>query len=47
VQDLIRERSVDVARLLADENCYVYICGLKGMETGVAEAFRDICDRHG
>jgi len=47
VQDLIRERSVDVARLLADENCYVYICGLKGMETGVADAFRDICDRHG
>ena len=47
VQDLIRERSADVARLLADENCYVYICGLKGMETGVAEAFHEICDRHG
>jgi benzoyl-CoA 2,3-dioxygenase component A len=46
VQDLIRERSDDVARLLGDENCYVYICGLKGMETGVAEAFRDVCDRH-
>ena len=46
VQDLIRERSADVARLLADENCFVYICGLKGMETGVAEAFRDVCDRH-
>ncbi|HEX8011997.1 MAG TPA: benzoyl-CoA 2,3-epoxidase subunit BoxA [Casimicrobiaceae bacterium] len=46
VQELIRERSADVARLLADENCYVYICGLKGMETGVAEAFRDVCRRH-
>jgi benzoyl-CoA 2,3-dioxygenase component A len=45
VQDLIRERSEDVARLLADDNCYVYICGLKGMEAGVAEAFRDVCRR--
>ena len=46
VQDLIRERSEEVARLLADDNCYVYICGLKGMEAGVAEAFRDVCRRH-
>jgi benzoyl-CoA 2,3-dioxygenase component A len=46
VQDLIRERSADVARLLGDENCYIYICGLKGMETGVAEAFHDVCRRH-
>jgi benzoyl-CoA 2,3-epoxidase subunit A len=47
VQDLIRERSADVARLLGDENCYIYICGLKGMETGVAEAFHEVCRRHG
>jgi benzoyl-CoA 2,3-dioxygenase component A len=46
VQDLIRERSADVARLLGDENCYIYICGLKGMEAGVAEAFHDVCSRH-
>ena len=46
VQDLIRERSADVARLLGDENCYIYICGLKGMEAGVAEAFHDVCRRH-
>jgi benzoyl-CoA 2,3-dioxygenase component A len=46
VQDLVRERSEAVARLLADDNCYVYICGLKGMESGVAEAFRDVCRRH-
>ncbi len=46
VQDLVRERSEAVARLLAEDNCYVYICGLKGMETGVAEAFRDVCRRH-
>ncbi len=47
VQDRIRERAADVARLLADANCYVYICGLKGMEQGVDEAFRDACREHG
>jgi benzoyl-CoA 2,3-epoxidase subunit A len=46
VQDLIRERATDVARLLADDNCYVYVCGLKGMEDGVAQAFRDVCRQH-
>ena len=46
VQDLIRARGADVARLLKDENCYVYVCGLKGMEAGVADAFRDVCRGH-
>ncbi len=46
VQDLIRERSDAVARLLRDENSYVYICGLKGMERGVDEALRDVCRAH-
>ncbi len=47
VQDLIRARGEDVVRLLRDENSYVYLCGLKGMEEGVDDAFRDICDRQG
>jgi len=47
VQDLIRRRADDVARLLRDDQCYIYICGLKGMEEGVAEAFKEICRRHG
>ncbi len=47
VQHLIRERADKIARLLADENCYIYICGLKGMETGVEEAFADACRDHG
>src|SRR5262249_10564485 len=47
VQDLLRQRGSDVARLLEDENCYVYICGLKGMEAGVFEAFGDICAMQG
>jgi len=47
VQDLIRRRGDDVARLLRDEQCFIYVCGLKGMEEGVADAFRDICREHG
>jgi benzoyl-CoA 2,3-dioxygenase component A len=47
VQDLIRKSPEKVARMLADEHCYIYICGLKGMETGVAEAFREVCQSQG
>jgi benzoyl-CoA 2,3-epoxidase subunit A len=47
VQDLIRQRSKDVVRLLKDDNCYIYLCGLKGMESGVIEAFRDVSREHG
>jgi benzoyl-CoA 2,3-dioxygenase component A len=46
VQDLIRARGADVARLLRDDNCYVYLCGLKGMEVGVLEAFAAVCREH-
>jgi benzoyl-CoA 2,3-dioxygenase component A len=47
VQDLIRERGAKVMRLLRDENCYIYLCGLKAMEQGVLAAFRDVCSAHG
>jgi benzoyl-CoA 2,3-dioxygenase component A len=47
VQDLIRTRAADVAGMLRDENTCVYICGLKGMERGVDDAFRDACRAHG
>jgi len=47
VQDLIRTRADRVAAMLADENCYIYVCGLKGMEAGVMEAFRDVARRNG
>jgi benzoyl-CoA 2,3-dioxygenase component A len=47
VQDRIRARAEDVARLLDDNNCHIYICGLKGMEKGVDEAFRDACRNNG
>ncbi|MGB8856078.1 MAG: benzoyl-CoA 2,3-epoxidase subunit BoxA [Burkholderiales bacterium] len=47
VQDLIRKRATDVAQLLQDENSFIYVCGLKGMEDGVKDAFKDICAEHG
>jgi benzoyl-CoA 2,3-dioxygenase component A len=47
VQDVIRERGDVVAGMLADPDCYIYVCGLKGMEQGVHDAFRDICEQHG
>ena len=47
MQDLIRERSDKVAKMLADDDCYIYVCGLKGMEAGVADAFRYACSAHG
>lgn len=42
VQDKLREASARVADLLRGDT-YIYICGLKGMETGVMDALRDIC----
>ena len=42
VQDRIRERARDVAELLRGDS-FVYICGLKGMETGVLEALHEVC----
>jgi benzoyl-CoA 2,3-dioxygenase component A len=45
VQDRIRLESELVANLLREPATHVYICGLKGMESGVDEAFADVC-RH-
>lgn len=47
VQDRIRARADKVFAMLNDDNCFIYICGLKSMEAGVLEAFRDICRSHG
>ncbi|EKS33300.1 benzoyl-CoA 2,3-epoxidase subunit BoxA [Afipia clevelandensis] len=43
VQDRIRGEMAQIAALLRDDKTHVYICGLKGMETGVDEAFADAC----
>jgi benzoyl-CoA 2,3-dioxygenase component A len=47
VQDLMRERAADLAELLADEDSYFYVCGLKAMEEGVVQALRDIAEQAG
>ena len=47
VQDLIRDRAADVAPLLADPDCYFYVCGLKSMEEGVVLALRDVAQGTG
>lgn len=47
VQDCIRERASDVARLLDNNDTYVYVCGLKGMEQGIEQSLRDVCTQHG
>ena len=47
VQDVMRERMTDIATLLKDANSYVYVCGLKGMETGVLDVLRDTAIAHG
>ena len=47
VQDAIRERAADVATLLRDQETYVYVCGVKGMEDGVIQALADAAQEHG
>lgn len=46
VQDKIRAAGASVAELLAGDT-YLYICGLKGMETGVLEALGEVCTAAG
>lgn len=46
VQDKIRAAGPAVAQLLSGDT-YLYICGLKGMETGVLEALKQVCAASG
>jgi benzoyl-CoA oxygenase/reductase BoxA protein len=47
VQDVLRDRAVDVAAMLKDDETYIYVCGLKGMEDGVLQALTDIANESG
>ncbi len=47
VQDRMRARADDLARLLAGEETYIYLCGHKRMEDGVHAAFREVAAAHG
>lgn len=42
VQDALRASQAEVAAFLRDPDAYIYICGLKAMESGVEEALSDI-----
>ena len=47
VQDRIRACAEKVARLVNDENTFIYICGHKQMEAGVDEAMAAVCSAQG
>ena len=47
VQDLMRTRASAVLELLRDNDCYVYVCGVRGMEEGVVQALSDIASGGG
>jgi benzoyl-CoA 2,3-epoxidase subunit A len=47
VQDRIRAEGHKLASLLREQNTLIYLCGLKGMESGVDEAFADVSRRAG
>ncbi|HRK18022.1 MAG TPA: benzoyl-CoA 2,3-epoxidase subunit BoxA [Hyphomicrobiaceae bacterium] len=43
VQDRMRKEAAALAPILKSDRTHIFICGLKGMETGVDEALADIC----
>jgi benzoyl-CoA 2,3-dioxygenase component A len=46
VQDVMRERSADLAELLSEDS-YFYVCGLRSMEQGVVLALKEITEEAG
>lgn len=47
VQDRMMTEQEEVAELLADPACHIYICGLRGMEEGVERALTNIAESMG
>jgi benzoyl-CoA 2,3-epoxidase subunit A len=47
VQDLMRDQTEAVGRLLSSPRTHIYICGLKGMEDGVLDTLRQTAQEHG
>lgn len=47
VQERVREHGPELLALLQQPNTYFYICGLKGMETGILEAFQQTAAAQG
>ncbi len=47
VQNRLLQDAAAIAPMLSDPNTYIYVCGLKAMETGVESAFQDIASEIG
>ncbi len=47
VQDRMHKKGEAVAELLREAKTHLYVCGLKGMESGVTEALQDLCRNAG
>jgi benzoyl-CoA 2,3-dioxygenase component A len=47
VQDRLRVESEEIADMLGDPRTHVYVCGLRGMEAGVEQAFVNIAESLG
>jgi len=47
VQDRMRKRAADLAALLGRDKTHVFMCGLRGLETGVEACFSEIGRQHG
>ena len=47
VQDRLRSEEDEVAEMLQDPKTHIYICGLRGMEKGVEQAFTNIAESFG
>jgi benzoyl-CoA 2,3-dioxygenase component A len=47
VQDRMRKNAEEIARLLKSETLHVYMCGLKGLETGVEAVLTEIAAGRG
>ena len=47
VQDRLLVEAEDVAEMLGDPHCHIYLCGLRGMEEGVEQAFISIAESVG
>ena len=47
VQDLLRKEQHTITPMLTEPTTYIYVCGLKAMESGVEQAFEDICRQAG
>ncbi|CAE7814496.1 petH [Symbiodinium sp. CCMP2592] len=47
IQTKMAEYAEELWELMQDEKTHIYMCGLKGMESGMAECFTPIAEKYG